>query len=57
MVGAGSLAELAVVREAQLVKVDPDLPLDLICLAGCGVTTGVGAALNTARVDRARASR
>jgi len=51
MVGAGSLAEQAVVREAQLVKIDPDLPLDLICLAGCGVTTGVGAALNTARVE------
>lgn len=51
MVGAGSLAELAVVREAQLVKIDPDLPLDLICLAGCGVTTGVGAVLNVARVE------
>jgi Zn-dependent alcohol dehydrogenase len=50
MVGAGSLAERAVLREAQVVKIDPDVPLDLICLAGCGVTTGVGAALNTARV-------
>jgi S-(hydroxymethyl)glutathione dehydrogenase/alcohol dehydrogenase len=51
MVGAGSLAERAVVRESQLVRIDPDVPLDLICLAGCSVTTGVGAALNTARVE------
>jgi S-(hydroxymethyl)glutathione dehydrogenase/alcohol dehydrogenase len=51
MIGAGSFAERAVVREAQLVKIDPDVPLDLICLTGCGVTTGVGAALNTARLE------
>ncbi len=51
MVGAGTLAEQAVVREAQLVKIDRDVPLELICLAGCGVTTGVGAVLNTARVE------
>ncbi len=50
MCGSGSLAELSVVREAQLVKIDPDIPLDLACLAGCGVTTGIGAALNIARV-------
>lgn len=51
MVGSGSLAEHAVVRDAQLVKIDPDIPLDLACLAGCGVTTGIGAALNTAQVQ------
>jgi S-(hydroxymethyl)glutathione dehydrogenase/alcohol dehydrogenase len=51
MVGAGTLAEHSVVREAQLVKIEPDVPLDLICLAGCGVTTGVGAVLNTAQVE------
>jgi S-(hydroxymethyl)glutathione dehydrogenase/alcohol dehydrogenase len=50
MCGAGSLAELSVVREAQLIKIDPDIPLDLACLAGCGVTTGIGAALNIAQV-------
>ncbi len=50
MVGAGTLAELAVVREAQVVKIDRDIPLELACLAGCGVTTGVGAALNVADV-------
>jgi S-(hydroxymethyl)glutathione dehydrogenase/alcohol dehydrogenase len=51
MVGAGTLAEYALVREAQLVKVDRELPLELLCLAGCGVTTGIGAVLNTARVE------
>ena len=50
MVGSGSLAEFSVVREAQLVKIDAEIPLDLACLAGCGVTTGVGAALNVAQV-------
>lgn len=50
MVGSGSLAEQAVVREAQLVKIDREIPLDLACLAGCGVTTGIGAALNIAKV-------
>lgn len=50
MVGSGSLAEQSVVREAQLVKIDRGIPLDLACLAGCGVTTGIGAALNTAKV-------
>lgn len=50
MVGAGTLAELAVVREAQVVKIDRGIPLELACLAGCGVTTGVGAVLNVAEV-------
>jgi S-(hydroxymethyl)glutathione dehydrogenase/alcohol dehydrogenase len=50
MVGTGTLAEHAVVRAAQAVKVDDDLPLDLLCLAGCGVTTGLGAVLNIAEV-------
>jgi S-(hydroxymethyl)glutathione dehydrogenase / alcohol dehydrogenase len=51
MCGSGSLAEYSVVREAQLVKIDPEIPLDLACLAGCGVTTGIGAALNIAHVS------
>jgi S-(hydroxymethyl)glutathione dehydrogenase/alcohol dehydrogenase len=50
MVGVGSLAEYAVVRESQAVRIDDDIPLDLACLAGCGVTTGVGAVLNIAQV-------
>jgi S-(hydroxymethyl)glutathione dehydrogenase/alcohol dehydrogenase len=51
MVGSGSLAEFAVVREQQAVKIDPDIPLDCACLAGCGVTTGIGAVLNIAQVE------
>jgi S-(hydroxymethyl)glutathione dehydrogenase/alcohol dehydrogenase len=50
MVGCGSLAEYAVVRETQLVAVPPDVPLDVMCLAGCGVTTGLGAVFNIGRV-------
>ena len=50
MVGAGTLAEYSLVRESQAVKIPADVPLDLACLAGCGVTTGVGAVFNAARV-------
>jgi S-(hydroxymethyl)glutathione dehydrogenase/alcohol dehydrogenase len=48
--GLGTMAGYVVVREAQVVKVDPDIPLELICLAGCGVTTGLGAVFNIADV-------
>jgi len=50
MVGIGSLAELAVLRAEQVVVIDPTIPLELICLAGCGVTTGLGAVFNVADV-------
>jgi len=50
MVGAGTLAEYSLVRESQAVAIPRDVPLDLACLLGCGVTTGVGAVLNVARV-------
>jgi Zn-dependent alcohol dehydrogenase len=50
MVGVGSLAELAVLRSDQVVKIDPAIPLDVICLAGCGVTTGLGSVFNVADV-------
>jgi S-(hydroxymethyl)glutathione dehydrogenase / alcohol dehydrogenase len=49
-VGAGTLAEQVVVRASQLVPVGPDVPLDVVCLAGCGVTTGLGAVFNVAAV-------
>jgi len=49
--GLGTMAGYVVVREAQLVRVDPTIPLDLICLAGCGVTTGLGAVFNIAQVS------
>jgi S-(hydroxymethyl)glutathione dehydrogenase / alcohol dehydrogenase len=49
-VGSGTLAEEAVLRASQVVVVAPDIPLDVICLAGCGVTTGLGAVFNIAQV-------
>src|SRR5579859_1186974 len=45
-----SFAEQLLVHEHLLVKVRPDMPLDKAALIGCGVTTGVGAVLNTAAV-------
>jgi S-(hydroxymethyl)glutathione dehydrogenase/alcohol dehydrogenase len=49
-VGIGSLAEYAVLRDAQVVKIPDDVPLDVLALAGCAVTTGLGAVFNIARV-------
>ena len=43
-------AEQMLVHENALVKIDNDMPLDRAALIGCGVMTGVGAALNTAKV-------
>ncbi len=47
----GSFAEHMLLHENSVVKVDSDLPLDRVALIGCGVLTGVGAALRTARVE------
>jgi len=46
-----SYAEQMLIHESGLVKVRNDMPLDRAALVGCGVTTGVGAVLNTARVE------
>jgi S-(hydroxymethyl)glutathione dehydrogenase/alcohol dehydrogenase len=48
--GCGTFAEAMVVHEASLVPVETDLADEQLALLGCGVTTGLGAALNTARV-------
>ncbi|WP_135470144.1 Zn-dependent alcohol dehydrogenase [Crenalkalicoccus roseus] len=45
-----SFAETMLVHEHALVKIDPEIPLDRAALVGCGVMTGVGAVMNTARV-------
>jgi len=45
-----SFAEQLLVHENMLVKIRPDMPLDKAALIGCGVTTGVGAVMNTAKV-------
>ncbi|MGW4894517.1 zinc-binding dehydrogenase [Kitasatospora sp. NPDC004240] len=49
--GTGSFAEEVVVDRAAVIKVPADLPYELAALIGCGVTTGIGAAVNTARVE------
>jgi S-(hydroxymethyl)glutathione dehydrogenase / alcohol dehydrogenase len=49
-----AFAERMLVHENALVKIRPDVPLDRAALIGCGVTTGLGAALNTARVRAGR---
>ena len=46
-----SYAEQMLVHEHSVVKVRDDIPFEVLALIGCGVTTGVGAALNTARVE------
>ena len=44
-------AERAIMPEVGVVKVDADVPLDVACVLGCAVQTGVGAVLNTANVE------
>ena len=51
MTGLGTFAEAMVLSERSVVKVGTDLPDEQLALIGCGVTTGVGAALNTAQVQ------
>src|SRR5213594_3309804 len=49
--GIGSYAERMLLHENSVVKIDPDLPLDRAALVGCGVLTGVGAALRSAGLE------
>ncbi|MEM7611335.1 MAG: S-(hydroxymethyl)glutathione dehydrogenase/class III alcohol dehydrogenase [Pseudomonadota bacterium] len=49
--GTSTFAEYTVVPEIALAKINPEAPLDRVCLLGCGVTTGIGAVLNTAKVE------
>ena len=46
-----SFAEQMLVHEHALVKINPEMPLDSAALLGCGATTGLGAAMNTAKVE------
>ncbi len=48
--GLAGFAEKMLVHEHGIVKIDKDIPLDLAALLGCGVTTGLGAVLNAAKV-------
>ncbi len=49
--GCSTFSEYTVVPEIALAKINPEAPLDKACLLGCGVTTGIGAVLNTAKVE------
>jgi len=49
-VGLSTFAEQMLVHENALVKINPDIPMDRAALVGCGVPTGVGAVIRTARV-------
>jgi S-(hydroxymethyl)glutathione dehydrogenase/alcohol dehydrogenase len=51
MVGLGSFADMMTVDESSVVAVQTDLPAEQLALVGCGVTTGLGAALVRARVQ------
>jgi S-(hydroxymethyl)glutathione dehydrogenase/class III alcohol dehydrogenase len=49
--GTSTFSEYTVLPEISLAKINKDAPLDKVCLLGCGVTTGIGAVLNTAKVE------
>ena len=49
--GCSTFSNHTVLPEIALAKVDPAAPFDKICYIGCGVTTGVGAVINTAQVE------
>jgi S-(hydroxymethyl)glutathione dehydrogenase/alcohol dehydrogenase len=51
VLGAGAFAEETLVLERAVVKIPEDVPFEVAALVGCAVTTGVGAVLNTARVQ------
>ena len=48
--GTSTFAEYTVMPEIALAKIDPEAPLDRACLFACGLSTGIGAAMNTAKV-------
>jgi len=49
--GTSTFSEYTVLPEISLAKINPAAPLDKVCLLGCGITTGIGAVLNTAKVE------
>lgn len=48
--GTSTFSQYTVVPEIAVAKINPSAPLDKVCLLGCGITTGIGAVLNTAKV-------
>ena len=51
MTGIGTMSDYSVVHETSCVPIGPDISLENAALVGCGVMTGVGAAINTAQVE------
>ena len=49
--GTSTFANFTVVPEIALAKIRSDAPLEKVCYIGCGVTTGIGAVINTAKVE------
>jgi S-(hydroxymethyl)glutathione dehydrogenase / alcohol dehydrogenase len=49
--GTSTFAEYTVMPEIALAKITPEAPLDTACLFACGLSTGLGAAMNTAKVE------
>ena len=52
--GCSTFANFTVLPEIAVAKIREDAPFDKVCYIGCGVTTGIGAVLNTAKVDAGR---
>ena len=49
--GTSTFANFTVLPEIALAKIREDAPFDKVCYIGCGVTTGIGAVINTAKVE------
>ena len=49
--GTSTFSQYTVVPEIAVAKIRPDAPFDKVCYIGCGVTTGIGAVINTAKVE------
>jgi S-(hydroxymethyl)glutathione dehydrogenase/alcohol dehydrogenase len=49
--GTSTFSEYSVLPEISVAKINPSAPLEKVCLLGCGITTGIGAVLNTAKVE------
>jgi S-(hydroxymethyl)glutathione dehydrogenase/alcohol dehydrogenase len=54
--GCSTFANFTVLPEIALAKIRDDAPFDKVCYIGCGVTTGIGAVINTAKVEPGRMS-
>jgi S-(hydroxymethyl)glutathione dehydrogenase/alcohol dehydrogenase len=49
--GCSTFSNFTVLPEIAVAKINPDAPFDKVCYIGCGVTTGIGAVINTAKVE------